>query len=296
MARTTIIIPHYSRIDLLEKHLPRVFEQSEKDFDVTIVDNGSRDGSVATVRRKFPQVRVIEMGRNYGFARAVNEGIRASVSPFILLLNNDVELDPEFLANLLDGLARDFSADWAAPRTLMGDDREKIDNCGLFLSAVGIARKRWWSDKNSEHEHKIERVFWASGNAALFRRSFFDKVGLFDERFFAYCEDIDLALRAYYRGKKCLYVPSAICYHWESSTWGRESLPTIYYFQRNMELAYFKVGKISFHLRHLIPHVLYSIHLIFLWRKRGKGSLVLNAKMDAWRILRGKEPKHPPAG
>jgi len=286
MALVSIIIPHHNRLDLLRLCLASLRAQTLADIAVTVVDNGSTDGSPEALRQEYPGVRTLTLERNEGFAAAVNRGIRSSSSPYVMLLNNDVRCEPGCVAELVGALENTRGASWAAPLTLRGDDPDRVDNTGLVWSRAGVARKRHAGLMRERVPSRLNGVFGASGNAALFRSSFFEAVGLLDERFFAYCEDWELALRARRGGVSCVFVPSAVCRHHESSTWGRNSDRTIQHFQRNMEVAYFGPWGWRFHARYLVPHLLYSLFCVARWTWRGKGKLAMRAKWDALRLIR----------
>lgn len=285
MPRISVVIPHHNRIDLLLECLDSLRSQSLQDFDIVVVDNASTDGSPDVLARARPEVRCIRFPENRGFAAAVNAGIRSTTSPYVLLLNNDLRCDPHFVRVIVEYLERNSAIDWAAPLTLRASDPDTVDNCGLYLSRAGIVRKRMAGRRAGQIPPEPESVLGAAGNAALFRRSFFDRVGYLDEKFFAYCEDWELALRARRSAAGCAFVPTAICYHHESGTWGRNSDLALYHFQRNMEIAYFRRWGWTFHLRYLLPHVMYSAFCLSRWAWRGKGRLALRAKSDAFRSI-----------
>jgi GT2 family glycosyltransferase len=281
MAIVSIIIPHHNRIDMLKACLESLSAQSLDNCEIIVVDNGSSDGSSEILAREHPECRHARLPDNRGFAVAVNAGIQMSNSPYVIILNNDVRCERGFTAALVDGLEAHSDCPWAAPLTLQAAAPHRIDNCGLELSPAGIVRKRLAGRPRASLPPRPAIVLGASGNAAIFSRSFFETVGTFDERFFAYCEDWELSLRARQRGARCLFVPTAVCYHAESSTWGRNSDLTIFHFQRNMELAYFARWGWRFHACYLVPHLAYSLFCILRWARRGKGRLVLKAKWDA---------------
>ncbi len=285
MVQVTVIIPHHNRIDLLRECLLSLRDQSFPDVEVTVVDNGSSDGSREAIAAEFPEVHIIPLPQNRGFSAACNEGIRATTSPFVLLLHNDVSCDRDLVKELVSALEADHDYAWAAPLSLQTGNPSGIDNCGLFFSWVGIARKRCAGAPRESVGQRPMPIFGAAGNAAMFRRSFFTTVGLFDERFLAYCEDWELALRAHGKGIRCVFVPPAVCFHSESSTWGRNSDLTIHHFQRNMELAYFRCWGWRFHLRYLLPHLAYSFYCVLRWTWRGRGRIALKAKWEAANVL-----------
>jgi GT2 family glycosyltransferase len=173
------------------------------------------------VRACVPQVRLIENGENRGFAIANNQAIRASASEFVATLNNDTEVDPGWLGALVQALETDPSIGMCASKMLLADRRAVVDSAGIAVDKAGIV----WNREGERDSHPgaaaLVPVFGPCAGAALYRRAMLDEIGLFDEDFFAYMEDVDLAWRAQWAGWGCVYVPQAIVYHVHSAT-GRE--------------------------------------------------------------------------
>ena len=219
--RVVLVIPNWNGRRYLEPCLRAVFAQEFRDFVVALVDNGSMDGSVDLVRARFPQVRLIENGENRGFAIANNQAIRASDSEFVATLNNDTEVDPGWLGALVQALETDPSIGMCASKMLLADRRAVVDSAGIAVDKAGIV----WNREGGRDSHPgaaaLVPVFGPCAGAALYRRAMLDEIGLFDEDFFAYMEDVDLAWRAQWAGWGCVYVPQAVVYHVHSAT-GRE--------------------------------------------------------------------------
>jgi GT2 family glycosyltransferase len=212
-----VIIPTYNGKTVLLTCLDALSSQSFPDFDVIIVDNASSDGTREAVAAKYPAMTILRLPENYGFARAINAGIRAADSPMVLLLNNDAILDKNALAALfqaLNGAPADFAA--ANPRVLLTDGR--VDNIGIMLDKKWRASQIGWQKEAASCPAEPVEIFGANACASLFRKSFFDDVGLFDEDFFAYWEDVDLVIRGRLRGWRFLHVPQAVVHHRHSYT------------------------------------------------------------------------------
>ena len=208
-----VVIPNWNGLKVLPRTLESLARQTFSEFRVTVVDNGSRDGSREYVRMQWPHLRVLALPRNVGFCRAVNEGIRKSPADLIALLNNDAEAEPGWLEALCEAAERYPQAGSFASKILMAGSRECIESAGDWIKpdACGVNRGRGEVDKGQYDQE--EEVFSASAAAALYRRKLFEKVGLFDEGFFAYFEDIDLGFRAQRFGASCIYVPHARVFH-----------------------------------------------------------------------------------
>ena len=193
--------------------------------EIIAVDNASTDDTREVVRRYDP-VHLIENPANLGFAAAANQGIRASKGEFILLVNPDVSFRPGFVAPLVAALEADTEAGAAAP-LLIRPDGMTVDSAGLVMGKDRKAVDRGRDEVNAGQYGAPCRVFGASGAAALYRRSMLEDAAVdgeyFDESFFAYKEDVDLAWRANLLGWKTLYVPSAVAVHgrgWKTSSRG----------------------------------------------------------------------------
>jgi GT2 family glycosyltransferase len=180
---------------------------------VVVVDNGSTDGSREVIAGYGAAVTPIFNDGNRGFAEGSNQGIELGGGELVALLNNDAVADPGWLAALVAALGRHPQAGSCTSRILSHADREVFDNVGHVLFRDGLTRGRGRLERDAGQYDREEEVFCASGCACLLRRSMLDDVGLFDESFFAYCEDADLGFRARLRGWSALYVPDAVAYH-----------------------------------------------------------------------------------
>jgi GT2 family glycosyltransferase len=198
-----------------------VIDQTYTDFEIIVVDNGSTDDSVAFVKEQFPTVRLLCLEKNLGFAAGNNAGIRASKAPFVATLNNDTRVEPGWLAALVSAIQSRPQVGMCASKMLFYDRPQMINSAGICLDRAGIAWDRHGGRltiRVSEADQEPTEIFGASAGAALYRRTMLDEVGLFDEDFFAYLEDVDLAWRARLAGWRCLYIPSAVVYHRHSAT------------------------------------------------------------------------------
>jgi hypothetical protein len=226
LAQVSIIILNWNGRAFLETCLPAVLAQTHGDFEVVLVDNGSDDGSVELVQTQFPLVRLIQNAHNLGFAAGNNQAIRATTSEFVATLNNDARPEPDWLATLVAAMASAPRVGMCASKMLFADRPHVINSAGLAVDRAGIAWDRCGGQRDGPpgagHE-QIKPVFGASAGAALYRRAMLDQVGLFDETFFAYLEDVDLAWRAQMAGWEALYVPQARVYHHHSATAGAGS-------------------------------------------------------------------------
>lgn len=217
-SRLTVVIPTWNHSDLLGECLSSLRGQSFQDFDVLVVDDGSSDNIAGLVASDFPEVRVLRLPENKGFAAAVNAGLREVQTELVFLLNNDMTLDPACLAKLA-GAAMDGGPALIAPLVLWRDDPETIYSAGDLQRANGRPESVGFRCPLAGFEFP-ETVFGVSAGAGLYRREVFDRVGLFDERFIAYFEDSDLNFRARLAGFSAICVPEAVAYHVGSASLG----------------------------------------------------------------------------
>ncbi len=218
VSRVVVIVPNWNGMGHLEACLRSLLAQEFADYAVILVDNGSRDGSLELVQREFPQVCVIANATNLGFATANNQAVRASRSEFVATLNNDAWADPRWLGELVRAMEARPEVGMCASRMLLADQPAVVDSAGIAVDRVGIA---WGLGGGSPDDGAASSpipVFSPCAGAALYRRAMLDEIGLFDEDFFAYLEDVDLAWRAQWAGWQCLYVPTAVVYHAHSAT------------------------------------------------------------------------------
>jgi len=238
VARVSVVIPTWNGADLLAHALRSLAGQSFRDFDVVVVDNASTDGTLTMLAHDHPRVHVVRMNENVGFAAAVNAGIRATNTEIVALLNNDTEAHPDWLASLVRTLDDDAEVGSCASKMLDFHDRTRIDSAGDRLGIFASQRGHGEAD-GPDFAEPVD-VLSASAGAAAYRRSLFDEVGPFDERYFAYFEDVDLGVRARLAGWRCRYVPDAVVYHVGSASSRRMSERAFYLRSRNAMILGFQ--------------------------------------------------------
>lgn len=230
----SVIIPNWNGKHLLKRCLSSLQKQTLKKFEVILVDNGSSDGSIEYTKKYFPRVRVIPLDRNFGFAKAVNDGIKNSHGQYVVLINNDTEVDKDCLKYLVQAADAHEEVGFVAAKMLNFYKRDTIDSAGDYIDVVGHANNIGLGEKDGPKFENSGYVFLVTGGGGLFKREVFNKVGLFDEDYFAYFEDVDLCLRAQFQGFKGWYEPKAIVYHIHKAT-ASKMKPFIEYLQfRNM--------------------------------------------------------------
>ena len=219
--KATIIIPNINGKGWLKDSIESVYAQTMQDFRLIVVDNGSTDESLEQARSycSRPNFTLIENGENTGFSHAVNQGIALAESEYVVLFNNDAFAEPDWLENLIAAAEQDGRIFAVSSLMIRHFERELADDAGDYVTLLGFACKRGDGMKASRYQ-KPGRVFSACGGAALYRKSILDEIGLFDETFFAYYEDVDISWRANSLGYKNVYCPTARCYHICGATTG----------------------------------------------------------------------------
>lgn len=225
------VVPHWNRIDLLRELVHSLAAQTRPFDEWIVADNGSSDGSADFAEQAG--ARVLRLGRNLGFAAAVNRGIQAARADFVAILNNDVTLDGGWLEKILAGLG---DASFAAGKILRAADPKIIDGTFDEISRGACACRCGAGKPDSVYWAKSRPIRFAPMTAALFRRDLFDQIGPLDERFQSYLEDVDFGLRCASSGKIGVYLPDALAFHRGSATLGAWNSDTVFHLSRNQVL------------------------------------------------------------
>jgi GT2 family glycosyltransferase len=216
----SIVIPNWNGKKFLSPCLDSLLGQTYRNFEIIVVDNGSKDGSIDLLKERYPQVKLLALQHNTGFSFAVNRGIEASSGEYIGLINNDTKVHEQWLDAMVSALKNHNEIGSAACKMLSLDDPTIFDGAGDGLRRGMLPARIGHGEKDIGQFNNQRYVLGACGGAALYRKSMLDEIGLFDEDFFAYLEDVDLGLRAQSAGFKCLYIPEAIIYHLGCGTTG----------------------------------------------------------------------------
>jgi GT2 family glycosyltransferase len=218
----SVIIVNWNHGRFLKGCLDALLAQDYLAFDVTVVDNGSNDGSPEWVARHSPDVHLLAFPDNRGFSRAFNQAVRHTRGPFVLSLNPDVTASPGFISAMVQAMVQDERVGMVAPKLLRADDPMVLDSTCLLIDRRRRPYDRGQGEIDRSQYDAQSDAFGACGAAALYRRAMLDDLALdgeyFDEDFFAYYEDADLAWRAQLRGWRCVFAPHAIATH--ARGWG----------------------------------------------------------------------------
>lgn len=227
----SVIIPNYNGGRFLQTLLRALAAQSFTDFETILVDDGSTDDSVAFVESAFPKTRLIVNRKNMGFARSCNLGAAVAHGRNIVLLNNDTEPEPTWLAELAKVICANPDAAIVSSKMLLFDERTKLHTTGDLMGTDGIPRNRGvWEEDEGQYDHAAN-IFSGSGGGSAFRRDLWQALGGFDEEFWMYLEDVDFGFRAQLAGLRAVFAPNARIYHHLSATGG--GTMASYYVGRN---------------------------------------------------------------
>lgn len=216
----TAAVLTYNGRELLEIALPSLAAQRFHDVRTVVVDNGSRDDTIPWLREHWPEIEIVALAQNVGVTAGLNACFDAADTEFVALLNNDLELDPDCLGELVAALREHPRAGSVTAKLLDFHDRSVIDGAGDLFIWHGLPARRGHGERDRGQYDRAQPVFGACGAVAVYRRAALDAVGPFDESFFAFYEDSDWAFRAQLLGWECRYVPSAVAYHMGSATVG----------------------------------------------------------------------------
>ena len=286
-ADVTVVIPNWNGERLLPRLLQCLAAQTHPIREVLVVDNGSVDGSVAI--GDCAGARVYKLETNTGFAHAVNAGIQASHTEWIAVINNDVELEPDWLAKLAEGAA---SGDYwfAAGKLLRANAQEYIDGTYDEMSRGACAWRCGEARPDGPAWNEKKNVRFVPFTAALFRAGLFEQVGLLDETFESYLEDVEFGLRCATRGLAGVYVPQAVGYHQGSATLGRWNAETVRRIARNQMLMVAKHYPANWVLHYgwsvFVGQALWGLVAL----RNGAGWAWLRGKMEGLKALRRRQP------
>jgi len=239
--KVSVVVPNWNGKDDLPACLDSLLAQSLK-ARIVVVENGSTDGSLVMLQDKYPQVELIVHSKNKGFAGGVNAGIRKSIADgdnYVALLNNDAVADKDWLKHLVQSLEINTDCGVATCK-LMSIDKKHLDSTGDQYTVWGLPYPRGRGETDLDKYDDWVQIFAASGGASLYRVSMLEEVGLFDEDFFAYYEDVDISFRAQLTGWKVRFVPEAIAYHQIGMTSGRIPGFTTYQTIKNLPWVFWK--------------------------------------------------------
>jgi GT2 family glycosyltransferase len=222
MPKLSIIILTFNSFRFIKPCLDSIFVQEYLDFEVILVDNGSKDNSVSFIRKNYPRIRLIENKQNLGTCKARNQAAEICQGEWVLTLDSDIILDKDFLTKIMRFARESENSVGMLQPKILREDKKTIYSCGIFLSKS----RRFYDIGKGKFDNvqfnTTKYIFGVCSAAALYRRKCLEEIkedtGYFDERFFFLVEDVDLAWRAQKISWKTLYYPEAVCYHFGNSS------------------------------------------------------------------------------
>ena len=288
MPKVTVLLFSYNHEKFIRACMDSVLAQTFRDFELIVIDNGSTDESLDIARSYCGRDRytLIENAGNTGFSHAVNQGIAIAKGEYMALFNNDAFAEPDWLAELIKTADADPKIFAVSSLMLRYYEPELADDAGDYVTILGFACKRGDGLKASRYT-KPCRVFSACGGAALYRKSILDEIGVFDELFFAYYEDVDLSWRANNFGYRNVYCPTARCRHICGATTGAVRYNPFKSIQsgRNSILLPYKNQPILMLVLNFIPMLLGYLLKVLMFRLRGFGGDYAKGFREAWAAL-----------
>ncbi len=298
----SIIIVNWNGKHLLAENLTAIFQQTYQPFEVIVVDNGSRDGSLTWLQEHYDQrLLLLALPENTGFAYGNNVGIRAARGELVALVNNDVVVTPDWLAALVDCLQAHPEAGMVGSKVLNYYRRQEIDNLGHLIYPDAVNRGWARLEKDQGQYETVAEILFPSACAALYRKAMLLEVGLFDETFFAYHDDVDIGLKGRLLGYKAYYCPKAVAYHKFSMSAGAYSPLKAFLVERNRIWVLFKVYPwLDIMISPWYTAKRYALQAIGAYRNQGPSArlaetagfaalikITLQAYLAAWRGLPG---------
>lgn len=285
MPEMTVIIVNWNGKHFLEDCLGALRRQTFRDFETIVVDNGSTDGSVDFIQARFPDVTLISLPENRGFAGGNIAGYESASGELIALLNNDTEADPHWLEQIHNASLRFPNVGSFASKMLYFHQRNRIENCGFALGGAGVTIDLGRDEIDGPKWAEFREVFGACGGAAAYRRKMLEDIGFLDSDFFMVYEDVDLSFRAQLRGYSCLYIPSAIVFHRYRASLRTRPSQQVYYSQRNIEFVYLKNVTPALLLRFCLQRLLYEAGAALFFLAQGAALPFVRAKLSVLKQM-----------
>lgn len=276
--KVTVVIPNWNGADYISRCIDSLLAQTTK-HKIILVDNGSVDNSIEIIKNQYSEVKLIKLEKNHGFAGGVNEGIKYSIKntyDYVALFNNDAIADKHWLEKLIQAADKHQEAGIITGK-FMKIDKQHLDSTGDFYSTVGMPFPRGRNQIDKGQYDKPENVFSATGGASLYRISMIKEIGKFDEKFFAYFEDVDISFRAQLAGWKVWYEPNAIAYHHVGATSSKLGNFTRYHSIKNFYFLYIKNMPLRLMLKYSPRFIFQALKMFISSLVKGAGLVYIKA-------------------
>ena len=282
--KVAVLVLNYNGKHHLGECLQSLKTQNYGNYEVFVVDNSSRDGSLKYIREAFPWVRIIAFDNNLGFSKAYNKAVKTINSEFIAFLNNDTKVHEAWLKELILCILEEKSVVAVGSKMLLYKSPHLLNHAGTKITQIGGGFSIGaYEQKHSKYNVK-KFVGGVCGGAMLVSKSSFLETGLFDEQFFSYFEDVDLCWRFWLRGFKVMYCPKSVVYHKLGGSWGQRDNPSrLFQGQRNRLIAMIKNLELKTIFLSLIMTFLYDfIELLSLLGRKNIKCIKMKVKAYCW--------------
>ncbi|MCK4662376.1 MAG: glycosyltransferase family 2 protein [Bacteroidales bacterium] len=247
MNKIAIVILNWNGLDFLKRFLPIVISHStHPDIDIYVADNGSTDDSLFYVKSNHPEIKIISLEKNFGFAGGYNQALKNIKSEYFIILNSDVETTPDWIFPVINYMDKNKNVAACMPKIISYKNREYFEHAGAaggFIDKYGFpfCRGRIFDqlEKDNGQFNDRKEIFWATGACLFIRAELYKSEGGFDDDFFAHMEEIDLCWRLKNKGYKIVYIPDVAIYHVGGGTLPNENPHKIFLnFRNNLYLLY----------------------------------------------------------
>ena len=287
----SIVLLNFNGRNHLQTFLPSVVQYSDlPNVEIWLIDNASQDNSVAFVEAEYPQIKVVRLDKNYGFAGGYNQGLKEIPADYFVLLNTDVEVTENWLSPVVEYLDNNKDVAACQPKILSYNEKSMFEHAGAaggFIDYLGypFCRGRIINtvEKDCGQYNNVIDVFWATGACLFIRSEVFFEVGGFDDKFFAHMEEIDLCWRLKARGKRIACMPQSVVYHLGGGTLNKENPHKTYLNYRNNLLMLYKNMPAKALKKALLMRFLMDYASAFLMLISGKphdAKAVIRARID----------------
>ena len=281
----SVIIVNWNGRDYLQRCLDALSNQTFTDFEAIVVDNASTDLSADVVEQHYSHIRLLRQQENVGFAKANNLAVAIARGEWIALLNNDAFPERHWLEELTKAAKQYPRHAGFASCQIQANNSSVLDGAGDSYHILGLSWRRGYGQPVNAFDDRASDIFSPCAAAALYRRDRFIEVGGFDENFFCYCEDIDLAYRMNLNGDRFLYVPTARVHHIGSASTNKTSEFARYHGHRNLVWTFVKNTPSSLFWIYLPGHIALNVLILVYFTVKGEARVIWKAKLDAVKNL-----------
>lgn len=284
----SIIIPNYNGKIHLDECLNSLQRIESEDYEIVFVDNASDDGSVEFVKDNFPEIKILQLEKNYGFAEGCNLGVEKAQGDYIVFLNNDTKVDALWLKELLVAVETHGENHVYSSKILFYHEPGTLNTIGGVITPMGSGLDIYFGKEDVAEYNKIRFVGSPSGCSMLLKKSLFLEMGGFDKDYFAYLEDVDFGWRCWLHGHKIYYIPESVVYHKYGSTGGKIDTPfRVFNVQKNRLFNILKNFSIVNLIKGFIISVIFDLVRIFQFIIHGEFSLISAVLRGNYAFIKG---------